>query len=213
MITAANNITISGSCWAFASTGAMEAHHRKVHGDKALFSEQQLLDCSYGYGDFGCNGGFPARAFEYVRQVGGIEPETDYPYEMETINGSLACKFARKSILGRVKRVVNITEYDEEELQFAVARAGPVTICYVVASDFRLYSGGVYSTKECGSPKAKDLTHAVVIVGYGVTDNDQKYWIVKNSWGEKWGILGYFLIERGSNMCGLADCASYPVMD
>lgn len=54
------------------------------------------------------------------------------------------------------------------------------------------------------------VNHAVLAVGYGEEDGTP-YWIVKNSWGRLWGMQGYFLIERGKNMCGLAACASYPV--
>ena len=56
-----------------------------------------------------------------------------------------------------------------------------------------------------------DVNHAVLAVGYG---NDAAsgldYWIVKNSWGTEWGDQGFFKIERGVNMCGIADCNSYP---
>lgn len=33
------------------------------------------------------------------------------------------------------------------------------------------------------------------------------------SWSEGWGNRGYFNILRGSNMCGIATCASFPVLD
>lgn len=185
-----------GSCWAFSATGALEAHFTKKHGKPISLSEQQLLDCSYPYGNFGCNGGFPARAFEYIRKSGGLESEENYPYEVSS-NGSVACRFRRSSSAVRVRRVVNITEYDERELEAAVGLHGPVAIAFVVKGDFRLYSGGVYTTNECGQSKLEDLTHAVLVVGYGVTYEGQKYWILKNSWSENWGIRGYFMMERG----------------
>lgn len=53
------------------------------------------------------------------------------------------------------------------------------------------------------------MNHAVLAVGYNSTGN---YYIVKNSWGEDWGDNGYFYIQKGVNMCGLADCAAYPLI-
>ncbi len=57
-----------------------------------------------------------------------------------------------------------------------------------------------------------DVNHAVVATGYGV-ENGVKYWNVKNSWSTDWGELGYFKIERGTNMCAISQCNSYPLID
>lgn len=38
-----------GSCWAFAAGGAMEGAWFLGTGERASFSQQQILDCSWGY--------------------------------------------------------------------------------------------------------------------------------------------------------------------
>lgn len=69
---------------------------------------------------------------------------------------------------------------------------------------------GVF-TGDCGT----ELNHGVAIVGYGATQDDTNYWIVKNSWGAEWGEKGYFRMQRGvdaeEGLCGVAMGASYPI--
>ena len=60
------------------------------------------------------------------------------------------------------------------------------------------YKSGVITAedcdKECSNPDLREVNHAVTIVGYGVSDRDDcdEYWLIKNSWGTKWGEDGHF---------------------
>lgn len=69
-----------------------------------------------------------------------------------------------------------------------------------VQRDFQAYTGGVYKATDpnCG----QNLNHAVLLVG-----QKENYYIVKNSWSEKWGEGGYVRMEigEGSGTCGIAN--------
>jgi cathepsin L len=88
---------------------------------------------------------------------------------------------------------VDVKSGDEEALKEALATAGPVSVAIDVTEDkFMLYKDGVFLDDTCKNGQ-DSLNHGVLVVGYG-SDSSMKggvenldYWIVKNSWGEKWG--------------------------
>lgn len=63
---------------------------------------------------------------------------------------------------------------------------------------------------NCGTT-THDVNHAVLATGFGV-ESGVKFWNIKNSWGASWGNQGYFKMERGANMCAVAQCNSYPLI-
>ncbi|XP_037553474.1 pro-cathepsin H-like, partial [Nematolebias whitei] len=205
-ITPVKNQGFCGSCWAFSSTGCLESVNAIATGKLISLSEQQLLDCSKPFNNFGCLGGLPSQSFEYIKYNKGLMTEEDYPYT--SFVGT--CKFERQLAASFVQDVVNITCNDEKAMVDAVARLNPITFSFDVTSDFKHYKDGVFSSTQCKNT-ADTVNHAVLAVGFGSDDNGKPYWIVKNSWGTSWGQDGYFLIERGKNMCGVATCSSYPL--
>jgi cathepsin H len=207
IVSVVKNQAHCGSCWTFSTTGALEAAHAQATGKMVLLSEQQLVDCAGDFNNFGCGGGLPSQAFEYIRYNGGLDTEEAYPYDAK--DGT--CKFLDNKVGAKVYDVVNITEGAENELKHAVATLRPVSVAFEVINSFRLYKSGVFSDPDChDSPQT--VNHAVLAVGFGVDENGTPYWIIKNSWGADWGINGYFHMEMGKNMCGIATCAAYPVV-
>ncbi|XP_034768114.2 procathepsin L-like [Acipenser ruthenus] len=188
------------SCWAFSATGALEGQLFKKTGRLVSLSEQDLVDCSKTYGNKGCNKGFMTKAFEYVKD-NGIASEASYPYRAEdgTCNTN-----ARK--VTRCTRYTAVNQ-NERALQDAVASIGPVSVAIDTAHrSFKLYKSGIYYEPNC----TRNANHAVLVVGYGDSDG-KKFWILKNSYGKKWGEGGYIrLAKNKDNNCGVADHGVFP---
>ncbi|XP_023024672.2 cathepsin L-like proteinase [Leptinotarsa decemlineata] len=195
-----------GSCWAFSTTGALEGQNAILNNVKIALSEQQLLDCSYTYGNGDCEeGGQMSNAFEYVTDY-GIEAEESYPYKGKDTE----CQYNASKTILKIKGYKNVNA-SEEELRKAVGTIGPISIA-MHANPFQLYIGGIYKGQGC----THELNHGVLVVGYGEvykSSGKTKFWRVKNSWGSNWGENGYFRIKRdANNLCGIADDPSYPVL-
>lgn len=118
-----------GSCWAFSSTGSLEAQHFRKTGSLISLSEQNLVNCSRKYGNHGCNGGFETAAFKYLRDNGGIETEKTYSYEAREGN----CRYESKLNSGvKVKGYSKIRQGDEDALKAAVATSGPSKLIHSI---------------------------------------------------------------------------------
>jgi len=175
-----------GSCWAFASIGNIEGVTAVAGKKFKTLSEQELIDCARTKVNKGCNGGWQVHAFEYVKKHG---VHTDSVYGKYTAKQN-KCK--KKGSNGMVKvRGYYTASKSAKSIMAAIAKYGPVT-ALVDADSWHHYKRGI--SKAC----AKKLNHAVLIVGYG-NYHGKPVWIVRNSWGKRWGMNGYALVRRTSS--------------
>lgn len=205
MVTPVKDQGNCGSCYTFSTVGAMEAHLLIQTGIVGNFSEQQLVDCSTGYDNHGCEGGLPSNSFNYIRDNGlTIERSYDYTAKEGTCHYDRS-KMARVTTSGPY----NVTKGDEKEMADIIFNVGPVSCALECVDDFDDYLNGTYTSTTCGNTE-NDINHAVLCVGYGRDNKNMDFWAVKNSWSTEWGMNGYFNIQRNANMCGMAVCNSYP---
>ncbi|KAL6290666.1 hypothetical protein ACE6H2_008176 [Prunus campanulata] len=201
-----------GSCWAFSTTGAIEGANFIATGKLLSLSEQQLVDCDSTCDakdktacDSGCGGGLMTNAYEYLIEAGGLEEESTYPYTGK--RGE--CKFNPDKVAVKVANFSTIP-IDEDQIAANLVHHGPLAIG-LNAVFMQTYIGGVSCPLICFR---KWVNHGVLLVGYGAKGysilrlRNKPYWIIKNSWGERWGENGYYRLCRGHAMCGMNSMVS-----
>ncbi|KAF0706305.1 hypothetical protein AaE_014183 [Aphanomyces astaci] len=188
-----------GSCWAFATIGAVETAHCLATGELLDLSEQQLISCSTNGGNNGCNGGNPPEALGWVQQ--GVCTEESYPYKSGKGGQTGTCE----NSCTKKKLSIGKTKYTSGEGSLmTVLESQPATVVVQSANAvWRNYKSGIVS--QCPGAQSD---HAVIAVGY----NDE-YFKIKNSWGTEWGDKGYIYLKRGmtdKGTCNVAHRIAYP---
>lgn len=128
--------------------------------------------------------------FKTINQI-GVCNETIWPYQISKFKRkpSKRCYKQAESNKAVVYQRVNRTLYD---FQSCLASEVPIVIGIAVYESFE--SNSVAKTGIVPMPSSHEQMlggHAVTIVGY---DNTKNWFIVRNSWGPKWGDKGYFYL-------------------
>jgi cathepsin B len=218
-----------GSCWAFGAAEAITDRVCIASGGKfkTELSADDLLACCSSCG-MGCDGGFPAAAWEYWVRNGLVtganygDTQTCLPYPLAECEHHVpgpkpACQGDAPT--PQCRRQCSVASYPTpynqdkhfgkkaysvssrvEQIQTELMTHGPVEAAFTVFEDFLTYKSGVYRHVSGGALGG----HAVRLLGWGV-ENGTPYWLLANSWNSDWGDGGYFKILRGSDECGIED--------
>jgi len=200
-----------GSCWAFSTVGPLECNIKMNDGITVDLSEQWLVSCSNAGS---CAGGWFAHRYhqfskdpcgdtgavleQYFRyRAADLPCNCPYPHSY-TIDGW--------SYVGSSWGVPSVNSIKD-----AILNYGPISIAVKAGySAFKSYNGGVFNTHSFDRPD-----HAVVLVGWDDNfywhGNYYGVWILRNSWGTRWGAGGYMYITYGCSSVGYA--ANYILYD
>jgi len=209
-----------GSCWAHGSISALGDRikiARKGKGIDINLSVQHLLNC----GNVGsCHGGTVDGPYQWMHSISrkgaGIGYETAQPYlacssesregfcqhvdtSCKPLNTARTCgSFSEEGgPCTGLSEYPNATVVDygsimgERAMKKEIFNRGPIS-CGIDAGPLLNYESGVIHHRW-----SLMQDHVVSVVGWG-KDGDTSYWIVRNSWGEFWGEMGYVRVAFGS---------------
>ncbi|CDW86181.1 cysteine protease [Stylonychia lemnae] len=189
-----------GGCYCFTMIAALESallikNKEKYQGID--LSEQQIIDCSVNYGAFGCNGGFEFQA-GYLMTNTRVAFEKLYPY----LGRNKECNktLSNDSSVPPIKQTLYKTGRHSSIMKMTLMNQ-PYAIGISSSSEvFRFYSSGVITSYDC----SQNIDHSVLLIGWGKTNYNLEYWIIKNQWGTSWGENGYVKVMINND--GLSPC-------
>jgi len=177
------------SCVAHAAVAVMESLLKIDSDDPDTnpdLSEQFVFLLGGGKS---CDKGWNVYSAAAFLEKVGVPDEDCWRYDTKDTSKDNRCSDWKE----RVYKAASSRELTSaEEMKRSLVENGPLLGRFDVYWDLRCYASGTYRHvlgKEVGG-------HAVAIVGY---DDANRCWIVKNSWGFKWGEDGWFTIGYGES--------------
>ena len=106
------------------------------------------------------------------------------------------CLFDSTKQVSKVKGNKGCSNYQKinkctTEIFYSLLQQGPLSVG-IDGSAIQMYESGIFKG-EC-----PEDNHAVVVIGYG-TENGVNYWLVRNSYSNRWGEKGNIRIDTTSD--------------
>merc|ERR1712010_204857 len=201
-----------GSCWAHGSVSALGDRikiARKGKGIDINLSVQQISKKTGSGISYDTSNPYMACSSESTE---GICKAVKWDCTDENVARTCST-FPPSGFCGPIKKYPNatISQYGSVEGADNMAKEiyarGPIS-CGIDASPILKYTGGI------ASMAGEMVDHVISIVGWGKDQaSGKQYWIVRNSWGEFWGEMGYIRVEKGNNALQLESQCAWAVPD
>ncbi|NWF91013.1 MAG: right-handed parallel beta-helix repeat-containing protein, partial [Ignavibacteriaceae bacterium] len=181
-----------GNCWAHACTGVVEGLLHKYLGyNNDLNLNEDFLTAN---GCNGCDGGGASCGFALIKNKG-------IPSKIG-INSGWYYDNARYKVASYIVQAPT----DISSIKNALMNS-PVYATMNVYRDFYYFGNDPnYIYRHVYGEYIGN--HAVVIIGY---NDEEEYWLCKNSWGLSWGNQGYFKIAYGECVIDYLNCGTATV--
>jgi C1A family cysteine protease len=198
-MTVVKNQESCGSCWAFATTGVLEATEILFNGGAQSLdlAEQQLVNCTppFQAGGDNCDGNDPAAVWKYLGGTpDAMESSVPYKAAMQQCDSSAGSDNPYKVKDWGYVDDNDVQHPSVDEIKAAIVAHGPVVATVRATTAFQNYGGGVFDESDPG-----ETNHAIVLVGW---DDSKQAWHLRNSWSPDWGEDGYMWIKYGANSVG-----------
>lgn len=181
-------------CYAYSALGALESAIMIAYDATLVLSEQEILDCSSTeeYKNNACVGGQPSFVYDYVINQ-GVSLMSNYKTLPASSAGSQKCQQPNnKPVFKKLQSyafpdttIISLLQY----LQFS-----PVAVNHVVPDEFKYYLSGIFDATDCFH--SAQIDHSVLLVGYNF-NAEIPYFILKNSYGLRWGEAGFYKVPIG----------------
>jgi cathepsin X len=224
-----------GSCWAHGAVSSLSDRikiHRKMLNISSVdinLSIQFILNCGSKIAG-SCYGGSASGAYQFIKEFGYIPFDTCQPYIAcssdskegfcnnvdTTCNPENICKtcntfseYGGKCIALDYFPNATISEYGSvrgaNNMKKEIYYRGPIA-CGINANAVIEYDGKLLDLPH----KSKMIDHIISVVGW-INEGKNQYWVIRNSWGEYWGDMGYMYLKLGENQLGIESECSWAV--
>ena len=86
---------------------------------------------------------------------------------------------------------------------------GPAIVRVDIKNWQFLSNDGTVAISDPSFCSRQNSDHTLLLVGWNVNQNGEKYWILKNSWGKEWGYNGFINVMMKDDICNIAATAVF----